>query len=76
LSKVQIRRQHRREEITLGGLLAYASQRFRTSQLMAIDDDAYRIGIAALRKDIEKCGEQTFVSSELCLITVSGDKTP
>lgn len=75
-SNVQIRRQRRLEKNTLGGFLAYAVQRFRTSQLMAIDDKEYRGGIAALRKEIEKCGEQAYVDSELCLVTVTGDKCP
>lgn len=75
-SNVQIRRQYRREEITLGGFLAYAAQRFRTSQLMAIDDNEYTSGIAALRKEIERCGEQVSVDSELCLVTVCGDRGP
>ncbi len=75
-SRVQIQRQHRPEKITLGGFLAYAAQRFRTSQLLAIDDDAYRAGIAALRREIEKRGELVTVDSELCLVTVRGDRYP
>jgi len=75
-SNVQIRRQYRREEITLGGFLAYAAQRFRTSQLMAIDDNEYKSGIAALRKEIERCGEQVSIDSQICLITVCGDRGP
>jgi SAM-dependent methyltransferase len=75
-SNVQIRRQHRPEDITLGSFLAYAAQRFRTSQLMAIGDDAYRDGIATLRKEIEKRGEEAHVDSEICLVVVTGDKGP
>ena len=73
-SNLQVQRQHQREQVTLVSTLAYAIDRFRTSQLIAIDDDAYRLGIAAIRKDIETWGAQASVNSELCLVTVSGDK--
>ena len=74
-SKVQIRRQYRREYTTLGEFLAYSLQRFRTSQLMAIADSEYRFGLVKLKKEIEKCGEQSPVDSELCLVTVTGDRS-
>jgi len=73
-SNLQIGRQHRREQVTLGAALGYALDRFRTSQLVAIDDDAYRLGVDAIRKDIEACGAQASIDSELCLVTISGDK--
>ena len=75
-SNVQIRRQYRREEITLGGVLAYAAQRFRTSQLMSIDDNEYKSGIAALKKESKRYGEQVPVDPELCLLTGCGDRGP
>lgn len=75
-SRVHVQRQHRQEKTTLGSFLVYALQRFRTSQLMAIDDSGYRVGIAALRKQIEQYGENAPVDSELCLVTLTGDKYP
>lgn len=73
-SAVRIERRSRRETLSLGSVIMYALDRFRTSQLMAIDDDVYRLGVDAIRKDVEAWGAQASIDSELCLVTISGDK--
>jgi ubiquinone/menaquinone biosynthesis C-methylase UbiE len=55
--------------------LVYASQRHRTSQFMAIADQDYRAGLQHLEQVIANAqGQQTFVDSEFCLVTIVGDK--
>jgi SAM-dependent methyltransferase len=73
-SNIQINRQHWHEKESLKYYLDYASPRYRTSQLMAISDDDFKAGIARLAEDIEKSGDAACVDSEICLITVIGDK--
>ncbi len=55
--------------------LAYASQRHRTSQFLAISDQDYHAGLQRLDQDIANAqGQQLLVDSELYLVTVIGDK--
>jgi len=71
---IQSMRAHNRSEEKLNEFLRYASQRHRTSQLIAIRDHEYEQGIAKLKDDIVKFGNDFRVSSEICLVGVSGDK--
>ncbi len=71
---IQISRQHWWEKENLKYYLEYASQRYRTSQLMAISDDDFKAGIARLTEDVEKFGGDACVDSEICIVTVIGDK--
>ena len=73
-SNIQISRQHWQEKEGLKHFFEYASQRYRTSQLMAISDDDFKAGIARLAEEIEKSGDAACVDSGICLITVIGDK--
>jgi ubiquinone/menaquinone biosynthesis C-methylase UbiE len=73
-SNIQISRQHWWEKESLKHFLEYASQRYRTSQLMAISDDDFKAGIARLTEDIGKFGGDADVDSEICLVTIVGDK--
>ncbi len=59
---------------TLGGFLAYATRRDRTSQLIAISDRDYERGIAGLRGLMKRYGSQAIVPSEICVARVIGDK--
>jgi ubiquinone/menaquinone biosynthesis C-methylase UbiE len=54
--------------------LTYASDRWRTSQLLCIPNAAYEQGIAKLRSDIARMGDRVTTQSESCLVTVSGNK--
>ena len=76
-SLINIRVTSRRQivEKDLEQFLEYASQRFRTSQLMAISDDDYDAGIREIERDIRKAGDKrTTVKSEVCVVTITGDK--
>ena len=72
---IQVKRNHNRSEENLSKFLCYASQRHRTSQLVAIRDHEYEAGIAKLKDDFVKLGNDFQVSSEICLVWVSGDKS-
>ena len=71
-ANLQVQRNHWRPEEKLTDFLAYASQRHRTSQFMALDDEAYQAGLQRIKQDLVE-GRQT-VMSEVCLVTVTGDK--
>jgi len=73
-SNIQISRRHWYEKEALKHFLEYASQRYRTSQLMAIPDGDFKAGIARLIEETEKSGDDTCVDSEMCLVTLAGDK--
>jgi hypothetical protein len=65
---------HKRSEENLYDFLAYASQRHRTSQLMAISDREYADGISKIRESVGKLGMESRISSEICLVWVTGNK--
>jgi len=71
---VSVRYQHHRTEENLNDFLKYASQRHRTSQLIAIPDDAYETGVKNLRASIVQLGIHARASSEICLVWITGDK--
>ena len=71
---IQVKRVHNRSEENLGEFLPYASQRFRTSQLIAIQDREYEDGITKLKAQIVKLGNNFRLPSEICLVWVIGDK--
>ena len=73
-SNIQINRQHWHEKEGLKHFLDYASPRYRTSQLMAISDGDFKAGLARLTEEIEKSGDDACVDSEICLVTIKGDK--
>jgi ubiquinone/menaquinone biosynthesis C-methylase UbiE len=68
---IRVTRRHQTEEQSLDQFLAYARQRFRTSQLMVIPDDDYDAGIREIERDIGKAGD---ARSEICIVTVTGDR--
>jgi SAM-dependent methyltransferase len=71
-SQLQVQRNHWRPEEKLVDFLAYASQRHRASQFLALSDEAYQAGLRRIEQDLAE-GRQT-VMSEVCLVTVTGDK--
>jgi ubiquinone/menaquinone biosynthesis C-methylase UbiE len=72
---VRAHREHRCIREAVQDFLAYASQRHRTSQCMAISDTDYHAGLQRLEQGIANAqGQQLFVDAELCLVTVIGDK--
>jgi SAM-dependent methyltransferase len=73
-TNLQVKRQHSHKEERLGEFLEYASHRHRTSQLIAIPDEDYRDGLSMLKECVAKLGNQSRISSEICLIWVTGDK--
>jgi SAM-dependent methyltransferase len=59
----------------LDDFLAYASDRHRTSQFIAISDAAYEQGLDRLRRDVAEAGaSQPTVDLGVCLLTISGDR--
>lgn len=69
-----IRRTYYTEKLSLREYLDYASQRYRTSQLMVISDQSYEEGLVALQEDIRDFGDSWCLGSEICLVTIKGDK--
>ena len=72
---IQVKREHDWNERNLYEFLCYTSQRHRTSQLIAIQDHEYDEGIAKLKGDADKLGNGFRISSEICLVWVSGNKS-
>ncbi len=70
---VEMERAQRSTREDLGAYLTYASERHRTSHFMAMSDEDYRAGIRRLEQAVDARPGDT-VPSELCLITIRGDK--
>jgi SAM-dependent methyltransferase len=58
----------------LADFLAYASDRHRTSQLIVISDTAYEAGLVRLREAAEADDGTATVDSDVCLVTIVGEK--
>ncbi len=71
---VQVRRERKTSQERLGLFLAYATRRYRTSQLLAISTREYERGIARIRELTTKFGSEIPVASEICLAWITGDK--
>ena len=71
---IRVKRDHRRTDENLSEFLGYASQRHRTSQLIAIQDHEYEAGLGRLKEQVVKFGREIRVPSEICLVRVIGDK--
>ena len=68
------RRTYHIEKLSTREFLDYASQRYRTSQLMVISDQSYEQGLNKLQEDIKQYGDSWELESEICLVTITGDK--
>lgn len=54
-------------------VLAFADARHRSSQFLAISDDAYEAGIRRLREEVARAGDEPLpLESGFCLVTVRG----
>jgi SAM-dependent methyltransferase len=73
-ANVQVARQGQRVSESLVSFLAYARQRHRISQLLAVSDEDYHAGIYRLEREIERDGEAATVASESCLVTIRGGR--
>ena len=71
---IYVEHKYSQSEENLNEFLKYASQRHRTSQLMAIQENHYDAGIAKLRETVAQRGIDARVSSEICLVLITGDK--
>ena len=71
---VQVSHQRQRTCESLMDFLAYARQRHRISQLLAVSDADYEAGIHRLERQIKQDGDAATVESESCLVTIRGDK--
>ncbi len=72
---VRIARGRRRTREPIAEFLAYARQRHRASQLMALADVWYQAGPGRLEQAANELeGGQAMVDSESCLLTIRGDK--
>lgn len=52
---------------------AYALQRHQASQFMALPDDQYHAGVVRIEHALT-AGDARVIESELCLVTITGDK--
>ena len=71
---IQVKYQHSHRTENLNGFLNYASQRHRTSQLMAIGQNDYDRGIAELKERVAQFGTSARISSQICLVWITSDK--
>lgn len=71
---VRVKYQHSHRTENLNDFLNYASQRHRTSQLMAIGQNDYDRGIAELKERVAQLGTSARLSSEICLVWITSDK--
>ena len=72
---VSIERRTVRREEPLADFLAYASERHRASQLMAIPDEAYQAGLARIRAALDAAGSTPVtVDSGVSVVVVVGDR--
>jgi ubiquinone/menaquinone biosynthesis C-methylase UbiE len=63
------------KEESLSDFFAYASARYRTSQLIAIADEAYQDGLNRIQARLdEAAGQPLTFHSELCFVRVRGSK--
>ncbi len=69
-----VNKQIRQENEDLAHFLAYASHRYRTSQLMAIPDQEYDASIAMLDHQIKSSNAPISLASHICLVTIRADK--
>ena len=75
--RVAVERLSVRRDTTLAELLAYASDRHRASQFMAISDAAYAAGLERIRAAIDAAGTTPLVvNSGVSLVIISGDRRP
>jgi SAM-dependent methyltransferase len=73
---VRITREHRRACEPISDFLAYARQRHRASQLIALSDDQYQTGVRRVERAVAGAGDaRATVDSEFCLLTIRGDKS-
>ena len=70
---IQLERNHFHYEQDLGHFLALVRERVAASQLIAIADADYKIGLAQVEADVNGHNIRTF-NSEICLITIRADK--
>jgi ubiquinone/menaquinone biosynthesis C-methylase UbiE len=74
---VRITRDRRRTREPIAEFLAYARQRHRASQFIALPDDHYRAGVRRVERAVaDAANAQAAVDSEFCLLTIGGDKPP
>jgi ubiquinone/menaquinone biosynthesis C-methylase UbiE len=72
---VEMRRGRRETQEAVEDFLDYAHLRFRASQLMAIDDDAYQAGLERIECMLAASSDaQLTVTSTSCLVTITADK--
>ncbi len=73
-SNIQTSRRHLTPTQTLQDFHTYASDRHRTSEFMAISDTDYANGLQKITADVQTFGPEKVLQSQVCLITISGDK--
>lgn len=70
---ITTQRTHYSRPEMLSHFLAYASQRHRTSQFMAISDNDYQEGLSRIQTELAQTGDKELIS-EFCLVKISGNK--
>jgi len=71
---VQVALRRQRTQESLVDFLAYARQRHRISQLLAVPDEEYKASLQRLEHQVEQDGDAATIESDFCLITIRGDK--
>ncbi len=74
---VHVTREDLSREEDVGEFQSYVSDRYRTSQLLAIPDHAYTGGLQRLREAVAgAAGEPLVAHSEFVRVTLRGNKPP
>ena len=71
---IQASREYQSKKENLKEFREYAWQRYRTSQLMVLSEEDYQAGLAKIEEGLAKGGQDRTADSELCLVTIRGDK--
>lgn len=68
---IDIAREYIHLNQSLSDFYSYAAQRYRSSQFMAITDEAYAAGLARITADLQV---KETIECDICLITITADK--
>jgi SAM-dependent methyltransferase len=72
--RIEVTRQNSTTEMTLAEVYDSVSNRSRTSQFIAISDDAYTEGVRRAGVALEQQGAGATIQSDFCFLTITGDK--
>lgn len=74
LTNVRVDRRLRTDPVKLGEFAKDARRRHGRSQLLALPDSAYELGLARVEIDLARMGSEALLASEKCDVTLTGDR--